>query len=98
MLVSSHPRTVRAAPSSSTLDDIERLRIVCVNERFAPELLPHEAELIKRLQDMVEEQVSVRTCHPAASGYCSRLTGDPARTGETDFRAQSRPVAVAPDL
>ncbi|KOO25027.1 DNA replication complex gins protein sld5 [Chrysochromulina tobinii] len=44
------------APSSSTSDDIERLRIVCVNERFAPELLPHEAELIKRLQDMVEEQ------------------------------------------
>ena len=63
---SSRPRTVRAAPSSSTSDDIERLRIVCVNERFAPELLPHEADLIERLQDMVGKQVSVRTCHLTA--------------------------------
>lgn len=39
---------------------------MCVNERFAPELLPHEADLIERLQDMVGKQVSVRTCHLTA--------------------------------
>ena len=46
----------RAGPASSGSEDLERLRTALVNERFSPELLPHQDDLVKRVQDMVDEQ------------------------------------------
>ena len=40
----------------STQEDLEELRVAWINERFAPELLPHRDELVKRLRVAIDEQ------------------------------------------
>ena len=41
----------------STADDMAILRDAFTNERFAPELLPHQDELVRRVRSAVDEQV-----------------------------------------
>lgn len=50
-------RCAAAGPSSA--EDLEVLRNAYMNEKFAPELLPHNEELLERLKQVVEEQVRV---------------------------------------
>ena len=44
-----------AGPSSQ--DYLEALRQCYLNERFAPEILPHNSELVEIIQQLVETQV-----------------------------------------
>ena len=56
---------LRLASVATASDDLHKLRTIFVNERFAPELLPHEDALVKRVQDIVDDQVRTRRARPS---------------------------------
>ena len=47
-------------PDTYHNDDCQALTKWWVNERFAPELLPYQADLVSGLMEMVEHQVGFR--------------------------------------
>ena len=72
----SSPRSLPQCAGTSTADDLEELRLAFTNERFAPELLMHRDDLIKRVRQAVDEQA--RTPSPSTPAVChthSRLHG-----------------------
>ena len=62
-----------ASAGTSAAEDLEELRIAFANERFAPELLPHRDDLVRRVRQAVDEQV--RCAMRIASGLIARSCG-----------------------
>ena len=71
------PEDSQAAPSGpSTAEDLDEMRKVFTNERFAPELLPHRDELVRRVRLAVDEQARAMPAAPCPI-FC-RNTRPPA--------------------
>lgn len=71
----------RALAGPSTADDLEELRVAWTNERFAPELLPHQDELVRRVRAAVDEQV--RSCFDAHGPAAASSPADATLRGST---------------
>ena len=50
-------RSARSSAGPSDGDRLEELRTAYLNERFAPEILPHRTELIEEIQRLIDTQV-----------------------------------------
>ena len=54
---SSPPGSKRVGVTNDTSDSLYELRTAFVNERFAPELLPHKDDLVRHVRAIVDAQV-----------------------------------------